>query len=115
MLSEQEFFDVLSDPIRRRILVLLMGEGELCVCELYQALDMPQPKISRHLGVMREADVLTMRREGTWIYYRIHPQLPLWAYRLLEALAQGTQQAALYRDDDMRLQSMTGRPARCCA
>jgi ArsR family transcriptional regulator len=42
MLSEQEFFDVLSDPIRRRILVLLMGEGELCVCELYQALDMPQ-------------------------------------------------------------------------
>ncbi len=67
MLETQAFFDVLSDEIRRRVLCLLLKEGELCVCELFQALDLPQPKVSRHLGVMRDAGVLSVRREGTWV------------------------------------------------
>lgn len=71
MFSEQAFFDILSDETRRRLLVLLTKESELCVCELQSALDMSQPKISRHLGVMREAELLTVRREGTWVFYRI--------------------------------------------
>lgn len=115
MLSEQAFFDSLSEETRRRILALLLKEGELCVCELQSALDMPQPKISRHLAVLREADVLVMRREGTWVYYRIHAQLPLWAYRMLEALAQGIAGAPAYVADARRLETMANRPARCCA
>lgn len=113
-MNEQDFFDALSDEIRRRILVLLLKEGELCVCELQHALDMPQPKISRHLGVMREAQMLALRREGTWVYYRAHPQLPLWAYRILENLAQGAAASPLCRGDAARLDGMANRPARCC-
>ena len=115
MLSEQALFDVLGDEIRRRILVLLLRESELCVCELFQALDLAQPKVSRHLAVMREAGLLAMRREGTWVFYRIHSQLPLWAYRILESLAQGVSSSTTYARDEGRLGQMTNRPARCCA
>ncbi len=109
MLETQALFDVLSDEIRRRILCLLLKEGELCVCELFQALDLPQPKVSRHLGVMRDAGVLSVRREGTWVYYRLDAQLPLWAYKVLESMAQG----ASFAEDAQRLEVMTNRPARC--
>jgi len=105
MLEPQDFFDVLSDETRRRLLGLILGEGELCVCELAYALDMAQPKVSRHLGVMRE---------GTWVYYRLHPQLPLWASRIIELMVQGAEShlAALDRG---RLATMADRPLKCCA
>lgn len=112
-MNEQAFFESLSDETRRRLLMLLMKQGELCVCELFYALDMPQPKVSRHLGVMREAGLLSQRREGTWVFYRLQPQLPLWAYKVLEAMAQGVAQAG--REDERRLEGMSNRPARCCA
>jgi len=115
MLNDQAYFEALADPIRRRILVLLLKQGELCVCELYQALDLPQPKVSRHLGVLRTAEILIMRREGTWVFYRLHAQLPLWAYRVLEALAQSMEQSPLIQGDCKRLEEMPDRPVRCCA
>jgi ArsR family transcriptional regulator len=114
MLEAQNFYDVLSDETRRRLLALLLREGELCVCELGCALDMAQPKVSRHLAVMREAEVLAQRREGTWVYYRLHPQLPLWAARTLELMVQGLPEGPL-RQDAERLGAMPDRPARCCA
>ncbi len=46
MINEQALFDILSDETRRRLLCLLLKESELCVCELFYALDMAQPKIS---------------------------------------------------------------------
>ena len=111
MFETQSLFDVLSDEIRRRILCLLLKEGELCVCELFLALDLPQPKVSRHLGVMRDAGVLSVRREGTWVYYRLDAQLPLWAYKVVESMAQG----AAFAEDAQRLEAMPNRPVRCCA
>ena len=115
MLNEQLLFDILSDETRRRLLSLLLKQGELCVCELFYSLDMAQPKVSRHLGVMRDAGLLTVRREGTWIFYRLQPQLPLWAYKVLEAMSQGVERAVPYCDDGKRLETMSNRPARCCA
>lgn len=113
MIEAQPFFESLSDATRRRILALLLGQGELCVCELVSALDMPQPKISRHLAVMREAGLTTMRREGTWIYYRLHPELPLWAYRILEIASRDASEDEAERDG-ARLAGMPDRPLRCC-
>ncbi|MBS4097099.1 MAG: metalloregulator ArsR/SmtB family transcription factor [Sulfuricella sp.] len=110
MLETQAFFDVLSDEIRRRVLCLLLKEGELCVCELFQALDLPQPKVSRHLGVMRDAGVLSVRREGTWVFYRLDAQLPLWAYKVVEFMVQGSA----FPEDVQRLDAMPNRPVRCC-
>lgn len=89
MIDPQTFFDALADPIRRRLLTLLLEQDERCVCELHGVLDQPQPKVSRHLGVLREAGVVAVRREGVWMHYRIHPELPAWALRVLWHMKDG--------------------------
>lgn len=86
MFAPDDFFSALADPTRRRILALLQEGGERCVCVLYETLDLPQPKVSRHLGVLRAAGVVATRREGLWVHYRIHPGLPGWARTVLGAL-----------------------------
>ncbi|MDW7774431.1 MAG: metalloregulator ArsR/SmtB family transcription factor [Desulfobulbaceae bacterium] len=60
----------LTQPARLRILVLL-SEGERCVCDLVEVLGMPQSTVSRHLAVLRNAGWVTERRQGVWMYYRL--------------------------------------------
>lgn len=93
MLNADAFFAALGDPTRRRILALLQAGGERCVCVLYETLDLPQPKVSRHLGVLRAAGIVATRREGLWIHYRLHPDLPGWARRVLVAVAESIETA----------------------
>ncbi len=93
MFAADDFFAALADATRRRILTLLQEGGERCVCVLYETLDLPQPKVSRHLGVLRAAGIVATRREGLWIHYRLHPDLPDWARTVLTALAQSTESA----------------------
>jgi len=64
-------FRALSDETRLRILKLLEN-GELCVCDIVAALDMVQPKISFHLGALKEAGFIKDRRQGRWIHYRLN-------------------------------------------
>lgn len=63
-------FKALSDETRLRILRLLEN-GELCVCEIVSALDMIQPKVSFHLGVLKDAGLIKDRKQGKWIHYKI--------------------------------------------
>ncbi len=63
-------FKALSDETRIRILKLL-EEGELCVCDVVAALEMVQPKVSFHLGVLKEAGLIKDRKQGKWIHYWI--------------------------------------------
>ena len=65
-----EMLKVISDPNRLRIICLLQG-GERCVCELEDQMGISQPLVSHHLGVLKEAGLLNMRREGTWSHYPI--------------------------------------------
>jgi len=60
----------LSDETRLRILGLLM-ERECCVCEVMQALDISQTRASRNLGILHEAGLLKMRKDGLWSLYSI--------------------------------------------
>lgn len=60
----------LSDPSRVRILMALRGR-ELCVCELCDSLVMTQSTLSTHLQVIRQAELISARKEGKWMYYRI--------------------------------------------
>ena len=62
----------LSDPSRLRILTALR-DRELCVCELCDALEMTQSTLSTHLQVIRQAELVSARKEGKWMYYRITP------------------------------------------
>lgn len=65
-----KIFHALSDKKRLKILKLL-EKGELCVCEIVAALDMIQPKVSFHLGVLKEAGLVKIKRKGKWILYSI--------------------------------------------
>jgi len=103
------FYSILANQERRRILSALCHESELCVCELVDCLQLPQPRISRHLGMMREAGLLSFRRSGTWMFYRFSPQLALWAWRSLELMGDGETANPLFVADAQRLMS---RPIR---
>ena len=111
-MDAQVLFETLADVTRRRILALLVTQGELCVCELTAALDQIQPKVSRHLGVMKDAGLVIPRREGTWMHYRL-AALPAWAADLLAALTAGA--VPDLKADLKRLKAMRRRPERIAA
>jgi ArsR family transcriptional regulator len=70
------FFAALADRTRLRLLNL-MRDGEVCVCFLADALETHDPKISRHLSYLKRANLVTARREGKWMHYRINePPIP---------------------------------------
>jgi ArsR family transcriptional regulator, arsenate/arsenite/antimonite-responsive transcriptional repressor len=66
----ESLFKALADRTRLRLLNL-MGDDEICVCFLVEVLKTNQPKISRHLAYLRRAGVVSSRRDGKWIHYRI--------------------------------------------
>ena len=70
-------FKAMGDPVRLRLLSLIASHagGEACVCDLTDVFDLSGPTISHHLKVLREAGLITGERRGTWIYYRVHPEL----------------------------------------
>lgn len=103
-----------ADETRRRILLLLLAQGELCVCDLLGVLELPQPKVSRHLAVLRETDLVVSRKRGTWVHYRLNPDMPLWAVQILGAMADGAARSEPYQSDRERLKSSCGAMV-CCA
>lgn len=113
--TTESLFRALADPTRLRCLLLLHREGELCVCELTHALDESQPKISRHLAQLREAGIVSDRRQGLWVHYRLHPELPAWAQAVLHATVDGVAGAAPFAADHAALCEMPNRPgaSRC--
>lgn len=114
-MSPVQLFKSLSDETRLRCLALIQHEQELCVCELTGALQLSQPKVSRHLARLKEDGLLQDRREGQWVYYQMADTLPDWARRVLEEASSG--QPGLIQDDRQRLQRMGNRPQRkqlCC-
>jgi ArsR family transcriptional regulator len=117
MQSDPEiFFQMLADATRLRITALLQSHGELCVCELTHALSLSQPKISRHLGQLRESELVQTRRAGRWMYYRINPDLPAWAVAVLQSTFDGVVDLSPYKEDASSLEQMPDRPgASCCA
>jgi ArsR family transcriptional regulator, arsenate/arsenite/antimonite-responsive transcriptional repressor len=79
-------FRACSDRTRLRILNLLTA-GELCVCDLVDVLQVPQPKASRHLAYLRKAGLVIARKDGYWSYYRLAPPGDAFHTRLLDCLS----------------------------
>ncbi|MGY4102886.1 ArsR/SmtB family transcription factor [Nocardia sp. R16R-3T] len=68
-------FKALADPVRLRLLSVVASHGgqEVCVCELSDGFDISQPTVSHHLKVLRAAGLLSSKRRGSWVYYRVVP------------------------------------------
>jgi ArsR family transcriptional regulator, arsenate/arsenite/antimonite-responsive transcriptional repressor / arsenate reductase (thioredoxin) len=103
------FYKSLTDEIRLKTIMLTHYHGELCVCELMAALnEESQPKVSRNLAVLKKANILTTRKHGQWVFYRITPALPLWAKSVI---AQTTENnVPLISQELQRLTEMNNRP-----
>jgi ArsR family transcriptional regulator len=115
-INPESVLSALDNSTRLRCVLLLLEHGELCVCELTHVVGASQPNMSRNLAQLREAGLVTDRREGQWIYYQINPDLPEWVVKILQATAVGSEKTAPYQSDGKVLATMPGRPgANRCA
>lgn len=78
-------FHLLADPIRLKILCLLKKQ-EMCVADLCRELDLSQPKVSYHLKILLDADLIERRIVGTWFYYHLSTDLGDWLKNECEEL-----------------------------
>ena len=106
-MDQTDFFKCLSDPTRLNILKMVMVKDNVCVCEMTAGLDLSQPKISRHLALLRNLSILLDQRKGQWVYYRLNPDLPEWAVAVLNIIAQ--QHIDVYENSLSNMKS-----AHCC-
>ncbi len=96
--SLHHLFRALADPIRLRLLNLI-ADREICVCYFVEILQISQPKISRHLAYLRKAGIVTARREGKWMHYRLAvPKDEVAASILQETLKHLREKAEMRRD-----------------
>lgn len=101
-------FAALADPTRLRLLNLLAGR-EVCVCYFVAILGQSQPKISRHLAYLRSAGIVSARREGKWMHYRIRWPQDHGAVYVLRAVLASLAESSDMRADVARLDQA------CCA
>ena len=105
----EELFKALADATRLRILRLLMA-GELCVCNIHDALKIPQAKASRHLAYLRRVGLVTTRREGLWVYYSLSKSADPIVGTVEHATTHVLAHVDVLRKDAERLEKQTG----CC-
>ena len=112
-------FKALSDDTRLRMIKLL-HERELCVCELMQVLDMSQPRISRHMSVLKNAGLVEDRREGKWVHYSLRKETQGKEIKiLLDAMVVMANDDAVVKADQkklkkaIRLSEVKGSCMRC--
>jgi ArsR family transcriptional regulator len=92
----ETLFSALADRTRLRLLNLMRGD-EVCVCFFVEVLKTNQPKISRHLAYLRRAGVVSARREGKWMHYRISEPTEPHAARVMREVMEW-----LARDEEMQ-------------
>lgn len=102
----------LSDPIRLRIVHLLLAQPELCVCQLSAVLQVNYPALSKHLQMLKLVGIVSDEKRGRWIYYRLNRES--WnpaVERLIQCVADlGAIESDIFRQD----QKGAGRVA-CCS
>ena len=108
-LKEMEtFFLALADKTRLRLLNL-MRENEVCVCFFTEVLGESQPKISRHLAYLRNAGLVSARRDGKWMHYKIEIPANFHAAQILQSTLNGLKSKDEMREDYDKLVNV------CCA
>lgn len=116
MIKDYEaFLKAVADPTRARILKLLEGR-ELCVCQLMNILSLSQSTISGHLSILKNAGLVTDRKEGRWAHYSLcdRKQNP-YVTPLLALLMSWLEKDAKVQADKKRLHMLLTdkSPARC--
>jgi ArsR family transcriptional regulator, arsenate/arsenite/antimonite-responsive transcriptional repressor len=103
----EALFQALADATRLRILGLLAA-GEVCVCDLHDALKISQPKASRHLAYLRRAGLVAARRDGQWMHYRLEPSADPLVEAIRQAVTRTLGHVESVKRDAKRLSKRTG-------
>jgi ArsR family transcriptional regulator len=103
-----ELFKAFADPVRLRLLNLLTA-GEVCVCHLHEALDLPQSTVSRHLAYLRKRGLVVGRKEGLWVWYRMAKPIGNLHRNLMGCLGACSTEIEALAEDKQRLDRRT-----CC-
>lgn len=111
MFDPLSFYKCLAEETRLKSLLLISLKGSLCVCDLTQALDLSQPKVSRHLSELRKAGILEDERRGKWVFYGLSPALPNWARGVLSDTASCNPE---YITECLTVLDQQDVPDRCC-
>jgi ArsR family transcriptional regulator len=96
-------FKSLEDETRLRIMGLLLGAQELCVCHIIEVLQLPQSTVSRHLATLKNAGWLKDRRAGVWIHYSIDPDLSSTHKTIIGTLRTVLERNDMAKKDKKRL------------
>ena len=106
--SMELLFKALADRTRLRLLSL-MGDDEVCVCYFVEVLKTNQPKISRHLAYLRRAGLVSSRREGKWMHYRVATPPDAHASRIFTEVRAWLREDSEMQRDRERMRQL------CCA
>lgn len=105
-MDQINFFKCLADETRFNIVMLVLINNEQCVCDLTEKLALSQPKISRHLALLRTSGILQDRRQGQWVYYSLNPNLPAWCVDIFNTLKNAKLQ--------LKIETSVQHTNRCC-
>jgi ArsR family transcriptional regulator, arsenate/arsenite/antimonite-responsive transcriptional repressor len=103
-----ELFKAFADPVRLRLLNLIAG-GEICVCHLHEALDLPQSTVSRHLAYLRKRGLVVGRKDGLWVQYRLAKPARELHRKLIDCIGVCCKEITHLKEDQKRLEHRS-----CC-
>ncbi|MBK6287887.1 MAG: metalloregulator ArsR/SmtB family transcription factor [Gammaproteobacteria bacterium] len=109
-IEKTRLFATLSNAVRLRCLYLLASNGEVCVCEVVEALGITQPAASKALTGLKSAGLVRDRREANWIYYRLESELPDWIGTIVRATVAELNNCATCVADQQRFKRLVARP-----
>jgi ArsR family transcriptional regulator len=101
--TEIQIFKALSDETRLRTM-LLLTQGELCVCDLENILQTTQSKISRHLSYLKNSGLVQDRRSAVWVYYSLVTPDTDFIHAIFQCLKNNFTDDTVIADDRERLQ-----------
>jgi ArsR family transcriptional regulator len=104
----EDAFKALADGTRLRILALL-GNNEVCVCHIHDALGLPQPTVSRHLAYLRRCGLVAARRDGVWMHYRVSRSLDPVVQRVVTAALEALKDVPATIEDRRQFERSFGR------
>lgn len=110
-------FKAVSEPIRLRLLNLLQEEGEICVCDLVDVLQVTQSKVSRHLAYLRNSGWVQSRRDGLWIHYSLAKSKDPMNMAILEILGDARKKEKALKEDLKHLKDLrkNKKSAKACS
>jgi ArsR family transcriptional regulator len=109
LVTLEEAFKAFADPTRLRI-VGLLSRGEICVCNIHDALGIPQPTASRHLAYLRKKGLVVTRKDGLWVHYQLAPLDDAVMRVLMSAVTHCLTHCDAVAKDRHRFEAQTG----CC-